>query len=59
MGILAIAVVTVYGDGLIWIWLGWEWEGATFYTGKARKTEYKTHKLKKRKQNGYLIIINT
>lgn len=47
MGILAIAVVTVYGDGVIWIWMGWEWEGATFFTGKPRKTEYKTHEQKK------------
>ena len=49
MGILAIAVVTVYGDGVIWIWMGWGvvGGGATFYRGKPRKTEYKIHELKK------------
>jgi hypothetical protein len=33
--------------------------GATFCTGKPRKTEYKTHKLKERKENAHVIIINT
>jgi hypothetical protein len=52
MGILAMAIVTAYGDGVIWIWMGWEWEGAIFYTGKPRNTEYKTHELKRnRKEN--------
>ena len=57
-GNLAIAIVTVYGDGVIWIWIGWEWGYATFYTGKTRKTEHKTHELKT-KQNGHVIMVNT
>jgi len=48
MGILAIAVVTVYGGGVIWIWMwGSGGRGSTFYTGKTRKTEYGTHTLTK------------